>query len=210
MMKKVFSKITFAMALILGTGLFSGQALAASTGTTTVSQGINPGTMDVSATPTATFSAVTLDGTTKTTTANPGALNVQDNTGAGAGWKVAVSASQMTEQTPTGGFATGTTAEKLPKGSLNLSNSGATISQNGTTSPAPTWKGANFTIDSGTPVNILSAAVDQGMGKYVVTFGSTALALTLNPNTTYTDPTNYPSGSTPYSTVLTYTITTGP
>jgi hypothetical protein len=204
--KKIFASA----ALALGLALFSGQAFAATSVNTVANQGVNGGTRDVSATATAQFSPVSLDGTTKVSTANPGSLTLQDNTGSGAGWHVSAQATQFSEKAPAGGFASGTTAKTLPTGSLTVANTGSSITQNGTTSPSPTWKSTLFTLDNGTPVNIISANANQGMGNYTVAFGTSALALTLVPASTYTDSTNYPSGATPYESTITYTITTGP
>lgn len=209
MVKGKLLSIAMASAVIIGSGFFGGEALAATSGNTNASFGVMPGTRDIEAPASTVFGNVTLDGTTKITTANPGKLVVSDNTGSGEGYKVSVQATPMREVAPAGGFAAGTAAKTLPAGSLSLSNSGATISPKGTTSPSPTWLGSNFVIDNGA-VNILSAAVGQGMGIYDVTFGATALSLVLNPQTTFTDPKNYPSGATPYQSTITYTITTGP
>lgn len=209
MFKKKILGLAVASAVLASSSLFSGEASAATTGSTGATFGINPGTRAIEAPTSTTFADVTLDGTSKTTTANPGKLVVSDNTGSGEGYKVSVQATPMREVAPSGGFVAGTTAKTLPVGSLSLSNSGATITPKGTTSPSPTWLGSNFVIDNGA-VNILSAAVGQGMGIYDVQFGSSALSLVLNPSTTFTDPKNYPSGATPYSTTITYTITTGP
>ncbi|MEQ2529139.1 WxL domain-containing protein [Bacillaceae bacterium CLA-AA-H227] len=206
--KKIFT-------LTLGIGLFSailvsGSALAETSMTTKATQAIQGGEKDVSINSTTTFDPVVLNGEVQTTNANPGQLNVTDASGTGEGWRIQVSASQFTEKTPSGGFAAGTTAKKLPQGSLSLSNSGSTISAVGTTSASPTWVANEWILDNGSAVNILSAAKNAGMGKYTVAFGANGLSLTLAPNTTFIDSVNYPNGSTPYESTITYTIVTGP
>lgn len=208
--KKSFIKNS-ALAIILGAALLIGTpASAATSGTTKASQAITGGTRDISVSATTTFSAVTLDGTTQTATANPGSLALQDNTGSGAGWRVSVQASQFTEKAPVGGFQSGTVAQKLPTGSLKLVNTGASITQNGTTSGVPTWTGTTFTLDGGAAVNLLSAPADAGMGKYTVALGANSLSLTLLPASTYVDSINYSGVATPYESTLTYSIIAGP
>lgn len=204
--------LNFAFMGLIGASLLGlgGKSFADTTDTTHISQSIIGGSRDIQITPTATFQNVTLDGATQQTTADPGNFSLTDASGTGVGYHVTAEATQFQSQAPVGGFQSGTSARTLPQGSLDLSTEGSTISANGTTSALPTWQGNDFVIDSGTPVTILSASPDAGMGKYNIQFGNTALKLTLNPATTYIDNINFPSSATPYQSDITYTIVTGP
>lgn len=211
MKKNKFKKLfTTSLAVVASLGIAS-SALAADTGTTTITQQINGGVKSLEVTATSQFTPITLDGTVQKTQANLGTLKTTDATGTGDGWRIDVSASQLTEVAPVGGFKAGTSAKTLPKGSLEIKNNNASISKDaGTTAAAPKFVGSNWIIDNGTPVTLLKADKDEGMGKYTIDFGANSLELTLMPSDTYVDKENYPSGATPYQTEVTYAITTGP
>lgn len=150
------------------------------------------------------FPDVTLTGNSlSNTTHHTSNLVVEDLTNSGNGWNVTVQATQFTE--------VGGAGLRIPLNSLTLSNV-ATISPiNGTVSPSPTTKaGSPWTIDGGSPVSILSAAVGNGKGTYSVAFSNPALRLNLNPATTYVDKVNFPSSPTPYQSTLTWSIISGP
>lgn len=215
-MKKNFTKKFFAgaFAALIGVTAISAPSFAAETpssASTHVTQQILGGTRDVSVTPSTQFKDVTLDGSIQKTNADPGVLSLKDASGTGEGYRITVSATQLKTVTPSGGFTSGTSARTLPKGSLVLKNNNAAINANGgTTSVKPNWTGSSWVIDSGSPVAVLSANKDTGMGKYDVDFGSDNLELTLNPATTYVDTVNYAGKATPYETDITYTIISGP
>lgn len=174
---------------------------SATSGNTTTTVGINPGSLSLTAPATATFASVTLDGTVQTTTADLTTVGVTDATGSGNGWRVTVGATQFTE--------VGGAGLTLPTGSLSLA-SPSTVTADGTTSPVPTIQTGPFVIDNGSAATILSAAVNEGMGKYNVNFPVGALTLTLNPATTKVDTVNYPSVATPFETTVTFTVVSGP
>lgn len=209
-MKSKFIVAALTGALIFGAPFFMGSADAATSGITKATQTIKGGEMDVSITSSTGFDPIVLNGEVQTTHAHPGTLKATDASGKGEGYRIQASASQFIEKAPSGGFAEGTVAKKLPKGSLSLSNAGSTIVAEGTTSPPPNWVGNEWILDNGSAVNVLSAAKDAGMGKYSVNFGSEGLALTLAPSTTYVDSVNYPNAPTPFESTITYTIVTGP
>ncbi|HWH31302.1 MAG TPA: WxL domain-containing protein [Egibacteraceae bacterium] len=128
------------------------------------------------------FSALTLDGTTKTTTAAVPAFEVNDSRGTGAGWNITVQGTQLKEwdgalNAGAGGYVTG--GKTIATSSLALSQ--PTVAADGTTSAAPSITAGPYTIDAGSAVKIASAAVDTGMGKY--DFGATTMTLTVPPNT---------------------------
>ncbi|KYD11406.1 hypothetical protein B4102_2134 [Heyndrickxia sporothermodurans] len=205
----------FAFAGLLGTtSLFTfggNNAFAATTGTTTATGSISGGTLDLTATPTATFPNVNLNGTIQSTSTNAGSLAITDATGTGEGYRITAQASQFTEKAPSGGFKAGTTANTLPKGVLTLSSTGGSITANsGTTSAVPKFKSSSWVIDNGSASTIISANEDEGMGKFNVSFAASSLSLSLNPAYAYIDKSNYGSTNTPYETNITYTIVSGP
>ncbi|WP_158176897.1 WxL domain-containing protein [Heyndrickxia camelliae] len=214
--KKLKKKLLGAafLGLLGGALLFEGNgghAFAATTGTTIVSGSISGGDLDLVAPASASFSAVNLNGSVQTANANPGTLSITDATGTGEGYRVTVQATQLTEKAPSGGFATGTTANVLPKGLLTLTSAGGSISANsGTTATAPKFNGTSWIIDNGSATTIVTANKGEGLGKFDVSFPTNGLSLNLNPNTVMVDKTNYPTGATPYQTTITYTIISGP
>lgn len=131
------------------------------------------------------LTGVTLDGTTKTTTATVDNFSVTDATGTGAGWKLTAQASQFAEYGDLDGTGPGTTVgyitggKTLPAASLDLGLLTATA--NGTTSAAPTMTAA-ADIDNGGAVKFASAAIDTGMGKYDISGGTAKLSLSIPPS----------------------------
>ena len=122
------------------------------------------------------FAGVTLNGAAQTRTAESTAFSVTDATVPGAGWHVAVQATQLTESVAGAYVADGKT---LPFRSLTLS--APTVTPVGTSSPAPTIQaGAPWAIDAANAVTIASAAVGEGMGQY--DFGAVTLSLTVPPS----------------------------
>lgn len=158
-------------------GIVAGPASAADDTNVTVTGG----TLSMTAFTAGDFAGVTLDGTTKATTATVDAFSVTDATGTGAGWKLTAQATQFAEWDSTSG-AYVVSGKTLPVNSLDLS--ALTATANGTTSSAPTMTAA-ADIDNGTgAVKFASAAVDEGMGKYDIGGGTGALNLSI-PASTY-------------------------
>lgn len=179
------------VSLLLAMTVFQ-TAHAATTGSSTASVTVNGGAIDVITPPSnTTFAPVTLSGATVTTNANLSNLVVSDSRGSGAGWNVTVQASQ---------FTTGTNT--IPLGSLRLNGIVSPIvNTNGSASPVPTVQTGNpWTIDNGSAVKIVSAALNAGMGQYNISFPANALSLSVLPDTF--------SGT--YTSTLTWTIVTGP
>lgn len=177
---------------------------AETTGDITAQVGIQSGQLSISSVDfggTTVIPDIQQDGTTKTSSTNLSPLTVTDSRGTGEGYRVTVSATPMTE---IGGIGL-----QLPSGSLSLKPV-ASITANGTTSPAPSIVTGDKLIDDGSSHTLISANVNEGMGSYDVTFPVDALSLTVNPDTKTTDLANYPDGRTPFSSVLTFTIVTGP
>jgi len=134
----------------------------------------------------ANFAGKSINGVDQTTTAALDAFSVSDLTGSGAGWHVTAQATN---------FDGGT--HYLAAGSLSMSQ--PTVGANGTTSPDPSIVGlVPYILDSGSAVNVASAALDEGMGTY--DFSATTLTLSL-PADVYADA---------YESTVTISIVSGP
>lgn len=104
------------------------------------------------------FTSVTLNGSPQVTSANLAPYIVTDATGSGSGWNVTIQLSQLTNASHT-----------LPMDSVHTT-AGVVKADPGTTSPAPTMSaltGANG-ADHASPQKLASAAVNEGMGVYLV------------------------------------------
>lgn len=160
------------------------------------------------------FSGVTLNGKVQTTSSTLSSWKVVDSTGSGNGWHVSLSATQLTEDTPTNGFASGTSALKPPVGSVQLSGTRTVTVGDGSaplsSSGGPLIDNPTAVIDGQSPFTLLDAKSGFGLGTYTVNEPSDGLVLTLNPSTTKVDSVNYPNEPTPYSTTLTYSVTSSP
>jgi hypothetical protein len=77
--------------------------------------------------------------------------------------------------------------------------------------PPPSFTGTEWMIDTGSPLVILNASQDGGMGKFGVDFSTDALTLTLDPGKTYVSKYYSSQGqATPYSSTITCTIVSAP
>lgn len=140
-------------------------------------------------------------------------VQVNDATGTGLGWTLSVQGS-VVEQTPSAGWASGTSAIKWPSGSVMLSV--PTVAPNqGQTSGTPTVDlTAATNIVSSSPVNVGTAPTNYGAGEWTFTWPDTG---TSQSNSMYTfilpprsvDPTNYAGTNTPYTVDITWTVTQG-
>lgn len=177
---------------VLIAGVYTPSAFAAETNVT-----VTGGSLAITAAPTAgDFTAVTLDGTAKTTTATFAGFEVNDPRGTGAGWNVTVQATQFKEWDGAAYVATGKT---LALNSLSLA--APTVAADGTTSAAPSITAGPYSVDAASAVKIASAATNTGMGKYDFT-QATASPLTLSiPTTAY---------AKSYRSTLTVSTVTGP
>lgn len=177
---------------------------AATTDTSVVNVGITGGALSItSPVVTSDFGDVTLDGTVQTLNATLDKLTTSDASGAGAGWRVTVKASQFLE--------VGGAGLTLPSDSLSLLSPTSVVPVGGTTSASPTFNaGSPWVIDGTSSVSIISAATNTGMGNFDITFPANTLSLTLDPATTYVDNVNFPATPTPFSSTLTWTIISGP
>lgn len=135
---------------------------------------------------------------------------VTDTRGTGDGWRLDVSATQFKEATPVGGFAGSTSANIFPVGSLSLSPLAA-IDRVGTgTGAKPTSTMlTDRVIDDGV-VTVSTAVVGTGMGEFDLTFNNSSLSVVIDPTTAKVDKINYPAGSTPYESVVSWTLVSAP
>jgi hypothetical protein len=129
---------------------------------------------------------------------DPGTIAITDATGSGLGWYVTVKASPLIE------FIQGEKEGRvLPAGSLALSLAEAKVKIGKGSGEPPDWIGGEeYAIDKGTPIALLSAGRDQGMGSYVVSFGPKSLKLVL--------PEGVKSSPSTYESILTWSIQQGP
>lgn len=153
--KNLYSLVT-AAALSL---MVVAPALAADQATATVTGG----SLSITNPLAADFDAKNITGVDQTTTAALDAFSVSDLTGTGAGWHVTAQAVTFTG-----------VSHSLAPSSLTLT--APTVASPDTTSPDPTIAAGPYTID-GSAVQIASAALNTGMGKY--DFGATTLTLSL-------------------------------
>ena len=119
----------------------------------------------------ANFSAVILDGTTKTTTAAVTDMALIDARGTGDGWSVSLDATQFINAT-----AENPTLNTLPFDSLEL----GTVSIVAGTDSTPITNITTIstgTIDNVSGVNILSAPINEGMGTYTISLDPMTLTL---------------------------------
>ena len=138
---------------------------------------------------------LTLNGQAQTKNAQMGNFTVADATGSGAGWNVTVQGNSGGGFSPVfkqycfnGGSACGSDAANsyvaggaaFVANSLTLNSTGAGFTaQSGTTGTAPTHScNAGCFVDTASPVKLVSAATNAGMGTYQAnTYSATSLAL---------------------------------
>jgi len=189
---------------LLAFTMFGATANAATTGTTGVNVGIDGGSLSItSPIVTTNFGNIVMDAQTKVVTANLGNLSVSDLTATGQGWRVLVQSSQFSE--------VGGAGFVLPQNSLTLAKPSSVVATGGTTSPNPTIVPAgNTVIDDGNQHTVLSAALNNGMGSYDMSFANPSLSLLLDAATAKVDSVNYAGVPTPYSATITWNVVTGP
>lgn len=111
-----FRRILLPLAVLT---LFAPVALAVTT--TNLSASLNSGTLSItSPTVSSSFPNIILNGQEQQAYLTLSPWSVTDATGTGDGWNVTLSASQLTESTPSPGFASGTSALTLPLRPMSL------------------------------------------------------------------------------------------
>jgi hypothetical protein len=141
------------------------------------------------------FTGYAIDGQPHSPTTGMGDLTATDYTGSGSGWNLQVTATQFSSTVPS--------ARTLAKGSLDIGAPTATLLSNAgpdARSTSPSVFGATGIDTPGSTFKLASAAPDNGMGSYTLSFPLAALTLHV-PATVY-------AGT--YSSTVTVTIATGP
>jgi len=170
-MKKLFNKMfgrkmAVSMFTVVATGvLVSTTAFGAADSGVAV----NGGTLSGGAITFGNFGDITLNGTQRTTSANWEIADIVDARGTGTGWGLTLNLSQFAEyDTNTSEYVTG--GKTLPAGSLKVTEAPSVSLVDTTSSPANTITPIvdSESLDTGTPVKLLSAAIDGGMGSYSV------------------------------------------
>lgn len=181
--KKVFASVS--AVAIIGTAFVGGQSAFAASST-----GITGVPLTWTAPAAGNFADVELNGKIQTTSADIDNFTVTDARGTGDGWNVTVSATQLEDK------VAGLT---IPKGSIAITKPKVTAQAGASEADLITPVGGAIDVD--TPLKVLSAPKEGGMGKFDVTFEEPALTLTLNPR-------DVKAGS--YTSTIEVTITTGP
>lgn len=130
-------------------------------------------------------------------------VEVLDNSGSQAGWKVQVEATQLTE--------VGGAGIVLPSGLLSLETPTFTNDDVGASGIGTTYIGQP--IDTGSPVTVATASESSGAGLTTIRFDGFNVDLSnaeVYANQQVTDPTNYASGATPYQSTITWSLVSAP
>lgn len=155
---------------------------------TTVEISIKGGSLDIiSPVAKIDFDSVIIDGNLQTIPVDLGTLVVTDFRGTGEGWHVTITANQFTDG-----------IKSLPTGCLKY-NGIDSITPVNTSFGLPEVVNDSFNLDTGTAQKILSAAPENGMGKFEIEFNQ--MELIVNTSELY-------SGK--YKTTLTYNVVSGP
>jgi len=136
-------------------------------------------------------------------------ITVSDTRGTGDGWRMTVSATTLTEQSPIGGFTNGFAPLQFAPGSMKLY--APNVNQlNGTTSAAPSINGSYWTIDDGDTHTIASASAGSGMGEYEFIFPTNSIELSINSSYKLSDNLHYSTSPTPFESTVTWNVVSGP
>ena len=216
-MKKLITMVVaLAMLTVMSTAVFAADPAPTAT--------VTGGTLTIAALGIANFTAVTLDGTTQTTTAVVADTALTDSRGLGDGWQVSLKASRFildeAHSTLLTGGTPGTdavfdidgttvitpavpavlsTLGTMPVASIALGAVTIATVDVGSTAITNIANISTGNLDTTAGINILTAGVDEGMGTYTVSM--LPMTLTLLPATTY-------AGT--YTSTVTQTLTSGP
>ena len=165
-MKRTLKKLLVTIAaVIMLTAMITATAFAAEeTGVTLTGDTLSGGAITF-----ADFGAVTLNGTQQTTTSTWNIGDIIDSRGTGAGWNLSLTLTQLKEY-DTSGSAYVTDGYTIPTGSMTVSTAPTVALGDGTSSPADTITAVatSTQLDTGSPITLLSAAIDGGMGSYEI------------------------------------------
>lgn len=185
--------------------LFGGgnATFAAEQATTKASTGIQSGGYNVSLTspqdlnPTVTVGT----GTQKVIIGKIPTINLEDLSGTGSNFSLKVSATELTEKTPSGGFKSGTTALK-PFNSMVLKTNSSTISN-------PNVQFGGFTAINLAGDTSTTLYYGSNAGGSTSITADNEIYVTVAPNKVTVDPVNYPGGPTPYETTVKLSVVQG-
>jgi hypothetical protein len=177
--------------------------------TSVVISGGSPGLVLSGAAP-SNFPGVTLNGSDQNVYSTLGTYTAIDQSGSGAGWNITMQATQFTCSAGTGSCPSG--GDKFPTGSLQVkppavacANSAGCGTVSRLSPPTICHGSSAYALDTGSAVNVASAAANTGMGTFNFTpnsfgTGTGSLQLTV-PAYAY---------ATTYTSTLTVTIASGP
>ncbi|QST02785.1 WxL domain-containing protein (plasmid) [Pontibacillus sp. ALD_SL1] len=194
-----FKRITsgvLALGLMFG---LSSTSFAATTDTTDAQVSIQAGNLEiVSPNANVDFGTISVDGTTQTVNLSLGTLVARDYRGTGEGWHINMQATPFTQ---TGGLGL-----TLPTNTFKLNGISSIVQTDGSSGLPVVSGAAPWTIDSGA-VEIVTAAVNDGLGSFDIDFPVNALSLDVDTAGNVVDP-----GETPtvFNSTITWTIVTGP
>lgn len=162
-------------AAVLAVGTVLPAAAAGETGVTVTGGSLSGGGLTFG-----NFSGITLDGTAKTATASWAIADAVDSRGTGAGWNLSLTLSPLAEYS---GAAYVVSGKVLATDAVKVTTAPVVTLADAGSSPANTVTpvGTTVSVATGSPVKLLTAAVDGGMGSYAISaIGST---LTIPANT---------------------------
>lgn len=167
MFKKIFKKkLAFSMltAILIGALVSSTVFAIEDTGVTVTGDTLSGGDLTF-----ADFGGITLSGIQQATTATWNIADVVDSRGTGAGWNVVLTLTQLAEY-DTVGFAYVASGKTLGTSSIKVTTAPIVTLADATSSDASTVTpvATAVALDTGTPVKLLSAAIDGGMGSYAI------------------------------------------
>jgi hypothetical protein len=124
------------------------------------------------------FGPVTLTGVQQTSTATWSITDVVDGRGTGDGWNLSLTLTQLKEY-DTGGSAYVVDGKAIATSSVTVTTAPVVTLADDTSSPTNTITVVSngTALDTGSPVKLLSAAVDGGMGSYAISDMTSTLAI---------------------------------
>lgn len=158
-MKRAFKMITvLAMVVLMSTTAFA----ATDTGVTVTGDTLSGGDITFS-----NFTGITLNGALKTTPATWAIANIIDATGTGTGWNLTLALTPLAEWDTTAYVVGG---KVIPASSIKVTTAPTVTLVDATSSPANTITpvATATALDIATPIKLLTAAVDGGMGSYAI------------------------------------------
>lgn len=194
-------------AAVLGASLFFGgqQAGAAPADTATGTAGleIEAGGLHLDVASTNLNPSLTLGDSGNYDVMSIDSLVVKDFTGKKEGWSVFVQSTELTEKEPAGGFAAGTSALKLPQGTLALDSDSVSSTEY---SVNTTLAGIDNSVDQ----KYVYAGTGKGAGTNTLPAGDYMIvAKGLTEANQLVDLTNYAEEATPYEATVTFSLMQG-